>query len=150
MIVLVKLSGTQWGTFWAWMSFCVLCYSFVGKSYLSPRPFLSFKGWLKQLLIRRVREGRKKHHRDGAWSWLLLGNVHNNPVIISELILQDLKPPPRGRMPTSGWAQACGPHSGWNQKVDESETTLWPYHQSIRGGLHTLHPSTQILTVKAS
>ena len=61
------------------------------------------------------------------------------------------KAPPRWRIVTSGWAQACGPQTSWNQKGDDWDswnTTLLPYHQPIRGSSHTLQTSPQILPIK--
>ena len=55
-------------------------------------------------------------------------------------------------MATSGWAQAQGPQTGWNQKAndwDSWNTTLLS-HQPIRGGLHTLQPSPQVLPINTS
>ena len=78
--------------------------------------------------------------------WLPFTSTCENFFYHLWVLLQELRSPPRWRMVTSGWKQACGLQTGWNQTADDWDsrnTTQLPPHQTIRGRSHTLQLSPQ-------
>lgn len=70
--------------------------------------------------------------------------THYNLVHISWVLLQALSPPGRSRTVNEGWAQACGPPTGWNKRANWES---WNITVTIPG--HTpLQPFLQNLLIK--
>ena len=108
---------------------------------------MTFPGFQQELFRSVSTRGKKQYCSNGPVSCFL--HKWGTQQCMSLRSSIGTKAPPRWRMVTSGWAQARGHQTGWYQKANSWNTTLWPHHQPIRGRSSILQNSLKILPIKS-